>query len=117
MPIYEYRCKNNHQFELRQGFDAATTAPCPMCKAMAQRLIIPPAVHYKGSGFYTTDYGRSSGYSSESKKDSGDTSSGSPTKEAVTKAAEKTQSETKSESKTEAKPTVKPTSPAAPSKA
>lgn len=103
MPIYEYRCEKNHKFELRQGFDAATTASCPICKREARRMIIPPAVHYKGSGFYTTDHGRSSGYASESKKESGETSSATPTKEAVTKAAEKAKTESKAESKSETK--------------
>ena len=78
MPIYEYACTNNHRFDLRQGFDADTVTVCPTCKTKARRIIRPPAVHYKGSGFYTTDYGRSSSYTSDVKKENG-SSSGSDT--------------------------------------
>jgi putative FmdB family regulatory protein len=57
MPIYEYRCKKGHHFEVRQSFsdDAATT--CEVCGATVQRVFHPIAVHFKGSGFYNTDYG------------------------------------------------------------
>lgn len=85
MPIYEYFCVNKHRFELRQGFDAATTEPCPTCNTSARRVIRPPAVHYKGSGFYTTDYGRSSGYQADAKKDSGDTTAAAPAKDGAAK--------------------------------
>ncbi|MBI2171931.1 MAG: zinc ribbon domain-containing protein [Chloroflexi bacterium] len=60
MPIYAYRCTSGHEFELRQGFDASTELACPTCADPARRLISSPAVIYKGSGFYTTDYARKS---------------------------------------------------------
>lgn len=87
MPIYEYLCVNKHRFEIRQGFDAATVSPCPTCNTDARRVIRPPAVHYKGSGFYTTDYGRSSGYQADAKRDSGDTTAAAPAKEGPAKGA------------------------------
>ncbi len=69
MPIYEYKCASDHRFELRQGFDADTVTVCPTCKTSARRVIHPPSVHYKGSGFYTTDYGRSGSWNADSKKE------------------------------------------------
>ncbi len=74
MPIYEYACADGHRFERRQGFDAAPIAVCPVCEGRSERVLHAPTVHYKGSGFYTTDYGRSGSYKSDSKSDSGDTS-------------------------------------------
>ena len=59
MPIYEYQCEScKHKFELKQGFDADPIEKCPLCKATSKRVFHSPAVIYKGSGFYTTDYGR-----------------------------------------------------------
>ncbi len=58
MPIYVYRCTTGHEFELRQGFDDSAEATCPSCSSQARRKIHSPAVIYKGSGFYTTDYAR-----------------------------------------------------------
>ena len=72
MPIYEYVCADGHRFERRQGFDAAPVAVCPVCEGRSERVLHAPTVHYKGSGFYTTDYGRSGSYKSDSKSESGD---------------------------------------------
>lgn len=59
MPTYEYQCKNcAHRFDLRQGFDADPVETCPLCQSECRRVIHAPPVIYKGSGFYTTDYGR-----------------------------------------------------------
>ena len=59
MPRYEYQCVTcKHRFELRQGFDADSITDCPICGAPAHRRFNSVAVIYKGSGFYTTDYGR-----------------------------------------------------------
>jgi putative FmdB family regulatory protein len=59
VPIYEYECVScNHRFELKQGFDAEPTESCPLCQGLSRRKFHAPAVIYKGSGFYTTDYAR-----------------------------------------------------------
>ena len=76
MPIYEYECPSEHRFELRQSFDSEPQAVCPTCEAVSRRLILAVPVHYKGSGFYTTDYGRSSAGSDESTSDSPKESAG-----------------------------------------
>jgi putative FmdB family regulatory protein len=57
MPLYEYRCKVcGHRFEKIQTFSAPDEKECPACKREVERLISAPAVHFSGSGFYSTDY-------------------------------------------------------------
>lgn len=58
MPIYEYRCDNEHRFEAFQPMADDALDKCEVCGAPAQRFLSAPAVHFKGSGFYTTDYAR-----------------------------------------------------------
>lgn len=56
MPIYEYECSccSSH-FELKQGFQADTQAPCPQCGGDSRRIFLPAPIIFKGSGFYVTD--------------------------------------------------------------
>ena len=61
MPIYEYRCDNDHTFEAFQSMSEDPLAACEVCGASARRVLHAPAVHFKGSGFYTTDYARKGG--------------------------------------------------------
>jgi putative FmdB family regulatory protein len=58
VPIYEYRCKNGHLSEVMQSMSDEPPRECPECGATVERVFHPIAVHFKGSGFYTTDYGR-----------------------------------------------------------
>ena len=59
MPRYDYRCTGcGNEFELRQSFHEAGSGTCPLCSGVGQRLFHAVPVIYKGSGFYTTDYGR-----------------------------------------------------------
>jgi putative FmdB family regulatory protein len=58
MPIYEYRCDRGHTFEVMQRMSEDPLESCATCDAPVQRVFHPVAVHFKGSGFYTTDYGR-----------------------------------------------------------
>ncbi|MDW8338429.1 MAG: zinc ribbon domain-containing protein [Thermoleophilia bacterium] len=61
MPIYEYRCPNGHTFELFQKMSEAPPEACPTCATgPVEKVLFPVAVHFKGSGFYATDYGRGS---------------------------------------------------------
>ncbi len=61
MPIYEYKCPNGHLFEVFHGMNDPAPAACEVCGAgPVERVLHPVAVHFKGSGFYTTDYGRGS---------------------------------------------------------
>jgi len=57
MPIYEYKCANGHQFEVMQRMSDDAVTDCQTCGATVQRVFHPVAVHFKGSGFYNTDYG------------------------------------------------------------
>jgi putative FmdB family regulatory protein len=58
MPIYEYRCDNGHTFEVVQRMSDPPVTKCEVCGASVQRVFHPVAVHFKGSGFYNTDYGK-----------------------------------------------------------
>jgi putative FmdB family regulatory protein len=57
MPIYEYRCENGHLLEVMQKMTDEPVTHCDQCGASVQRVFHPIAVHFKGSGFYNTDYG------------------------------------------------------------
>ena len=61
MPIYEYRCEKGHTFEVMQRMVDDALTECTTCGAPVQRVFHPVAVHFKGSGFYTTDYGKKKG--------------------------------------------------------
>jgi putative FmdB family regulatory protein len=68
MPIYEYRCPNGHTFELFQRMTDAPPAACQICAAAPlSKVLYPAAIHFKGSGFYSTDYGRRKGRQDASK--------------------------------------------------
>jgi putative FmdB family regulatory protein len=76
MPIYEYKCPNGHLFEVFHGMTEPGPETCEVCGAAPlQRVLHPVAVHYKGSGFYSTDYGRKG--KKPSKEGSSDSSSSS----------------------------------------
>ncbi len=86
MPIYEYRCPNRHVFELFQRMTDPAIDACETCGARpVERVLYPVAVHFKGSGFYSTDYGKGSRKPAKdgaeagggSSKDGGSDSSGS----------------------------------------
>ena len=74
MPIYEYRCPNGHTFERFQSMSAPAPEKCDVCGAAPLELVLYPiAIHYKGSGFYSTDYGKKG--AAAAKKDGGDSGS------------------------------------------
>ena len=68
MPIYEYRCENGHTFEVMQRMTDDSLTECTTCGAPVQRVFHPVAVHFKGSGFYTTDYGKKKGQGCEGRR-------------------------------------------------
>ena len=80
MPIYEYKCSNGHSFEAIQKMADDPLTECEQCGAPVERVFHPVAVHFKGSGFYTTDYGsksksKSSDSDGDSKSSSGESKS------------------------------------------
>jgi putative FmdB family regulatory protein len=96
MPIYEYRCPNGHTFEVFQRMSDPPASVCETCGAgPVEKVLFPVAVHFKGSGFYATDYGRASRKSSAKDGDSGSAStdgSTKPDKPAATSEAKKSDS-------------------------
>jgi putative FmdB family regulatory protein len=71
VPIYEYRCPSGHTFERFQSMTAPAPEKCDVCGAAPLELVLyPVAIHYKGSGFYSTDYGKGAKKKEESKSDS-----------------------------------------------
>ncbi len=86
MPLYEYECKKcHHRFERIQKFSDKMVKKCPDCGGPVEQMISAPAVQFKGSGWYVTDYAKKSSAPSSSNNDSG------------------SKSESKSEEKSEAK--------------
>jgi len=57
MPIYEYRCQQGHRFEVMQRMSDDPVMSCQTCSSPVERVFHPVAVHFKGKGFYNTDYG------------------------------------------------------------
>jgi putative FmdB family regulatory protein len=80
VPIYEYKCDNGHVFDVLQKMTDESLTECIECGAPAHRVLTAPAVHFKGSGFYNTDYGKRKGggsNGSSSENSSSSDSSGS----------------------------------------
>ena len=77
MPIYEYRCPKGHHFERFQSMSAAAPEKCDECGASpVEQVLYPIAIHYKGSGFYSTDYGKGKKAKTDGGGDSGSSSGG-----------------------------------------
>jgi len=105
MPIYEYRCERGHTFEVMQKMTDDPVSTCTTCEAPVQRVFHPVAVHFKGKGFYNTDYGtkrrnrelersgKEGGEKTEGKKESKDSSKSSES----TKSSEKSSSSKKAD--------------------
>jgi putative FmdB family regulatory protein len=90
MPIYEYRCPNGHTFEMFQRMSDAPAESCETCGASpVEKILFPVAVHYKGSGFYSTDYGRGSRKPTGKEGDGGGSSAGGGSSEKSDSPSEK----------------------------
>jgi len=95
VPIYEYRCPNGHTFELFQRMSDPPAETCVTCGAgPVEKLLFPVAVHFKGSGFYSTDYG--------SRKTKPKDSESSSSEKAADKPAEKPSTDSKPKPSSEA---------------
>jgi len=93
MPIYEYQCKKcHHRFERIQKFSDPHVKKCPDCGGPVEQVISAPAVQFKGSGWYVTDY---------AKKQSSGTGTGSSNGDAGTKGESSGKKDEKKESKAE----------------
>lgn len=106
MPIYEYRCLNGHTFEVIQSMSDDPVETCEVCGAPVERVFHPVAVHFKGSGFYSTDYankakakaGKDGDSSSSDSGSSESTSSESSSKKSGSNGGDKAKSSSSSES-------------------
>jgi putative FmdB family regulatory protein len=98
VPIYEYKCDNGHTFEVMQRMSDDALTECTECGAPVQRVFHPVAIHFKGSGFYNTDYGKRK-RGATAKEDGGSKSDSSSS-----------DSSSKSETKSESKPAASKTS-------
>jgi putative FmdB family regulatory protein len=100
VPIYEYKCENGHVFDVIQKFTDEALTECQECGAPAVRVLHSPAIHFKGSGFHNTDYGRgkataaasaaegNGGSSSEGSSDSKSSDSSSDSKPSDSKSSD-----------------------------
>jgi putative FmdB family regulatory protein len=80
VPTYEYKCPNGHVFEVFKRISEPAPEKCPTCGASpVETVLYPVPVHFRGSGFYSTDYGRGS-RKKEGAKESADSSSSSEEK-------------------------------------
>ncbi len=75
MPIYEYRCERGHTFEVMQRMTDDPLTVCDEHGTPVQRVFHPVAVHFKGSGFYNTDYGKKKSGAANSSSEGSDSSS------------------------------------------
>jgi putative FmdB family regulatory protein len=101
MPIYEYQCKKcGHKFERIQRFSDPLVKKCPECGGKVEQVISAPAVQFKGSGWYVTDYAKKPASGSAAKSESSD-GKGDSAKESGSKdkdSGAKKESKAKSES-------------------
>jgi putative FmdB family regulatory protein len=95
MPIYEYKCENGHVFEVIQKMSDEPLRECQECGAPASRVLTPPAIHFKGSGFHNTDYGTKRGGGNGGSSESGEKSGSSDSSDSKSGSG----SESKSDSK------------------
>jgi len=99
VPLFEYQCRKcGQRTERIEKFDGAKLQKCPKCGGRVERLVSAPAIQFKGSGWYVTDYGKSS-------------PSGASGKESAAEAKSEGKSDGKSESKSEGKTENKAPSP------
>ena len=116
MPLYDYRChKCGETFEVRQKFADAVLTVHEGCGGELERLISLPALQFKGTGWYVTDYGRNgktpatnAGGKTETKSDSQSESKSESKAESKSEAKAESKSESKSDSKSESKSESKP---------
>ena len=97
MPIYEYKCDNGHVFDVIQKMVDDPLTECQECGAPAVRVLHSPAVHFKGSGFYNTDYGKKKkgGAGGDGAKESTGSDSGSDSGSSDSKPSESKSSDAK----------------------
>jgi putative FmdB family regulatory protein len=103
MPTYGYRCSNcGHEFEIQQRMSDQPLKACPKCQGKLNKILYPVGISFKGSGFYTTDYG--SGKSAAAASANGATKGSDKAAEGGSDSKAEAKSESTSDSKSESKP-------------
>ena len=111
MPIYGYRCSNcGHEFEIQQRMSDQPLKACPKCQGKLNKILYPVGISFKGSGFYTTDYGSGKSAAAASSNGAAKGSEVSSDSKAETKSESKSDSTSESKPKSESKPDTKSTS-------
>jgi putative FmdB family regulatory protein len=98
VPIYEYKCDNGHVFDVMQKMADEPLTECVECGAPAARQLTAPAVHFKGSGFYNTDYGKRKGGGSNGGNSEGSSSDSKSSDSSSSSSSSDSGSSSKSES-------------------
>ena len=111
MPIYEYRCTKGHTFEVMQSMSDDPLTKCEVCGSPVERVLHSPSIHFKGSGFYNTDYGTKK-RQREQKSSNAESGSSSSTSESSSSSSESGSSSTekKTDSKSASTEKTKPAS-------
>ena len=112
MPLYEYQCDAcAHRFEVIQKYSDAPIDVCPKCGGVVKKLLSSPAIQFKGTGWYITDYAKSgkseSGTAAAAKSESAEKSGGKSAEGSSTSEKSESKAESKSESKPESKTDTK----------
>lgn len=109
MPVYEYKCDKGHSFEVIQSMADDPLTECEECGAPAQRVLFAPAVHFKGKGFYNTDYGtkKRQREKAASKSDSSSSASSDPKPKADSGSKGSSDAKPKSDGGSSSKPAKK----------
>jgi putative FmdB family regulatory protein len=102
VPIYEYKCDNGHVFDVMQPMADEPLTACVECGAPAVRVLYSPAVHFKGSGFYNTDYGKKKKSGASSSDGNGASGEGASESKSSDTSSDSSDSSSKSESKASA---------------
>ena len=95
MPLYEYECDScGHRFEVIQKFSDAPIEKCPKCESTVRKLMSSPAIQFKGSGWYITDYAKKDSTAATKAGNAKDGSSTTTTADSTSTSSEKTASTT-----------------------
>jgi putative FmdB family regulatory protein len=103
LPLYEYECPKDGTFELVRKFSDAPLEACPTCGGPIEKLASAPAIQFKGTGWYVTDYARKSSEASKEKDGAKESSKESASTSSSSSETKKTSSETKSSASSDKK--------------
>ena len=96
MPIYEYKCENDHVFDVMQKMSEDSLTACIECGAPVRKVLQPVGISFKGSGFYSTDYNNKKGPKEPATSTNGDSKTDTKEKKTADKSTDKPAASTKS---------------------